>query len=188
MDFTTFDLIIMGLILFLSLKGMVNGFTKELFNFIGLVGGVAVASRINTPVGEFINTSIYPITNQPALELVGFVAALLIVWIVFSFVASIFDRFTAYEPNFFSRLLGYVMTAARYVAIFALIIVGIQKSQFLQEKMAQYYENSLLFPILSEIGTQLLNTEARATPQTQPNNKEEPVSLNFKTDANASQE
>jgi len=186
MDFTTFDLIIIGLILFLSLKGMVNGFTKELFNFIGLVGGIAVASRINMPVGEFIHANIYPINNQPALELVGFIVALLLIWIIFNFASSLFGRFNAYEPGFFSRLLGYVMTAARYVAIFALIIVGIQKSQFLQEKMAQYYENSVLFPILSEIGSQLLNTDAREA-SSQKMKKEEPVNLNFKLDDNISQ-
>ena len=166
---------------------MVNGFIKELFNFIGLVGGIAVASRINMPVGEFIHTNIYPINNQPAVELVGFIVALLLIWIAFNFVSSLFGRFNAYEPSFFSRLLGYIMTAARYAAIFALIIVGVQKSQFLQEKMAQYYENSVLFPTLSEIGSQLLNTDAREESAKNPK-KEEPVNLNFKLDANTSQE
>ncbi|MCH9740189.1 MAG: CvpA family protein [Epsilonproteobacteria bacterium] len=159
MEFTTFDLIIIGLILFLSLKGLVNGFTKELFNFIGLIGGVAVASRMNTTVGEFINSTIYPITNEPALKLTGFVAALLIVWILFSFISSILDKVSSSEAGFFSRVLGYIMTAVRYVAIFALIIVGIQKSEFLTEKLEQYYVGSQLFPTLSDIGTQLLNIE-----------------------------
>ena len=35
-DFNTVDMIIVGLVLFLSLKGLVNGFIKELFNFVGL--------------------------------------------------------------------------------------------------------------------------------------------------------
>ncbi|HIC77864.1 MAG TPA: CvpA family protein, partial [Sulfurovum sp.] len=46
-DFNTVDMIIAGLILFLSLKGLVNGFIRELFNFIGLIIGVAVATRMN---------------------------------------------------------------------------------------------------------------------------------------------
>ncbi|MBD3793222.1 MAG: CvpA family protein [Campylobacterales bacterium] len=189
MDFITFDLIIIGLILFLSLKGLVNGFTKELFNFIGLIGGIFVASRMNLPVGQFINENLYPITNEPALKLIGFVATLLIIWVIFSLIASLFNRYQAEEPNFFSRLLGYVMTSLRYVAVFALIVVGIQKSEFLTQKLQPYYQDSVLFPTLSEAGSLLLNVEAReATTAAEANQtKEKPINLNFKIDENQTQ-
>jgi membrane protein required for colicin V production len=156
MEFETFDIVVVGLILFLSLKGMVNGFTKELFNFIGLVGGIALASRANIEMGKLISDNIYHL-NEPSLKLVGFVATLLAVWLIFNIVSSILDTISSDDIGFFSRILGYGLTVARYIAIFAIIVVGIKQSEFLSQKLSKYYQNSQLFPVLNDIGTQLLN-------------------------------
>jgi len=158
MEFETFDIVIVGLILFLSLKGMINGFAKELFNLFGLVGGIALASRVNTQVGKLISDNIYHL-NEPSLKLVGFIATLLAIWLVFTMVSSILETLSSDEIGFFSRILGYLLSIAKYIAIFAIIVVGIEKSDFLSEKFSKHYENSQLFPVLSEIGNQLLNNE-----------------------------
>lgn len=159
MELQAFDIIIVGLILFLSLKGIVTGFTKELFNFIGLVGGIALASRVNIEVGEFLSQNIFPLDNEPSLKLVGFVATLLAVWLVFTVISSIFESASSEEIGFFSRTLGYLLTIARYIAIFSIIIVGIGQSDYLSEKLSKHYEKSQLFPILKNIGTELLNNQ-----------------------------
>jgi len=159
MEFESFDIIIVGLILFLSLKGIVTGFTKELFNFIGLIGGVALASRINIEVGEFLSKNIFPLDNEPSLKLVGFVATLLAVWLVFTMVSSMIDTVLSDDIGLLSRILGYLLTIARYIAIFAIIIVGVQQSDFLSKKLSAQYEKSQLLPILNDIGTQILNNQ-----------------------------
>jgi len=159
MEFESFDIIIVGLILFLSLKGIVTGFTKELFNFIGLIGGVALASRVNIEVGEFLSKNIFPLDNEPSLKLVGFVATLLAVWLVFTMVSSMIDTVLSDDIALLSRILGYLLTIARYIAIFAIIIVGVQQSDFLSKKLSGQYEKSKLLPILNNIGTQILNNQ-----------------------------
>ena len=50
-----FDLVVVALVLVLGIKGLLNGFIKEIFGIIGLIGGVIVASRYADEVGEFIS-------------------------------------------------------------------------------------------------------------------------------------
>lgn len=158
MDFNMLDIIIVGLILFLSIKGLVNGFTQELFNFIALIGGVAVAARVNTVVGEkFSDLEILPHITPEVQNFIGFLLTLLIVWAFISFIASIIGRISSDTPGFFSRLLGYIIGVARYIAIFSLIVFGITKADFLRENLSKHYENSQLFTPMSEIGAKLLD-------------------------------
>jgi membrane protein required for colicin V production len=163
-DFSMIDMIIVGLILFLSLKGIVNGFLKELFNFIGLIGGVYFASRMNDSVGEFINVNIFPVENEPALKLVGFIAVFFAIWMVANLVSSIFEKTLPIEVDFFSRILGYALTILRYVAIFALIIASLQNVEMIAEKLAKHSTDSQVIPTLHDVGVDLLNiTEVNAT-------------------------
>jgi len=159
MELTTIDFIIIGLILFLSIKGIVTGFTRELLNFIGVVGGVALASRVGQKVGNFINEEIYPIANEPTLKLTGFIITLIGVWILFSFISSIVNKVFLNNISLFNRLLGYAITVLRYVAIFSLICVGIEKSNFLSEKFSTHFNDSKIFPLFIEVGENLLNRD-----------------------------
>jgi len=155
-DFNTVDMIIAGLILFLSLKGLVNGFIKELFNFIGLIVGVAVAARMNITVGQFISENIFPIANDPALKLVGFVTVLVAIWIVSSLFSSIIEKLSSDEVGFFSRILGYILTILRYVAIFAIILVSVKNVDLISKKLETFSQDSKIITSLDEIGTKLL--------------------------------
>jgi len=177
MELTTIDFIIIGLILFLSIKGIVTGFTHEILNFIGLVGGIVLASRFNIEVGNIINNSIYPITNEPALELTGFIATLLAVWILFSFISSIVNKISSTEISLMSRLLGYSITILRYIAIFSLIFVGIEKSEFLSKNLSKHYNNSKIFPIFIEVGDDLLNRDYNISKESNSTIKSKDINL-----------
>ncbi len=156
-DFNTVDMIIAGLILFLSLKGLVNGFTKELFNFIGLIVGIAVAARMNITVGQFISENIFPIENDPALKMVGFVTVLIAIWVISTLFSSIIDSVSSDEVGFFSRILGYILTIVRYVAIFAIILVSVKDVELISKKLDTYSQESKIITSLNEIGNKLLN-------------------------------
>jgi membrane protein required for colicin V production len=160
-DFSMVDMIVVGLILFLSLKGIINGFSKELFNFIGLIGGVYFASRMNVPIGEFISRDIFPIENEPALKLVGFIAVFLIIWLASNIVSSIFENTLPDEVDFLSRILGYALTIIRYIAIFAIIIASSQNVEMIAEKLSKQSANSQVLPKLNEIGSDILNMRER---------------------------
>ena len=176
MDLTNFDLILLGLIFFLSIKGIVNGFSKELLNFIGLIGGVAVASRFNMLVGQYISDNMYVITKEPAIKLVGFIAILFAVWFLFIIMSSIVDKFSEDGTEFISALLGYILSVARYIALFAIVLV-IAQNEYLEKKLSKYTKGSIAYPHFVEIGSYLLNIDKRVADNNTTNSSESNISL-----------
>ncbi len=165
MELTAIDFIVIGLILFLGLKGFVTGFTHELFNFIGIIGGFALATRVDDKVGNFINDNIYPLTSEPTIKLVGVAITLLGVWILFSIISSMFKNIDS-DISLFSRILGYIVSVAKYSAILGLIFVAINRSDFLSEKLLKNSQNSKTLPILLDIGEKLLNSDINISKKT----------------------
>ena len=166
------DMIIVGLILFLAIKGMVNGFTQELFNFIALIGGVAVAARVHTIAGEkFSELNILPNITTEVQNFIGFLTTFIIIWAIISFISSIITRISSDTPGFMSRFIGYIIGTIRYVAIFSLIIFGISKADFLRENLAKHYANSQLFVPMSKIGANLLNLDSNQTKEQNTTNE-----------------
>jgi membrane protein required for colicin V production len=177
MELHIVDMIIVGLILFLAIRGLVNGFSKELFNFLALIGGIAVAARSHSVVGEFITQqNLLPNLSADFQKLVGFAVVLILILILFKIISSVQSHVQSEAPQFFSRLLGYLISVARYIAIFSLIIFGINNADFLREKLAKHYEGNHLFSPMVSIGAKLLNanqgeTENRKDDATQENNE-----------------
>jgi len=158
MGFHLVDVIIVGLVLFLAIRGLVNGFSKELFNFLALIGGIAVAARTHTVVGKFISEqNILPDLSPDFQKLIGFATVLILILIIFNIISSLRSNFRAEHPGFLSRLLGYIISVARYIFIFSLIVFGINNADFLREKLAKHYEGSKLFTPMVQLGGKLLN-------------------------------
>ncbi|RUM69225.1 MAG: hypothetical protein DSZ07_05045 [Sulfurovum sp.] len=158
MDLQIIDMVIIGIILFLAIKGLVNGFSTELFNFLGLIGGIAVAGRTNEMVGDLIvKQNILPETLLQYQKVIGFIAVFIIIWVLFNIIASLFSTINSDEIGIISRIFGYFIGVARYAFIFSLIIFGFNNSDFIKEKFSKYTENSQVFTPLSKIGEKLLN-------------------------------
>ena len=188
------DMIIVGLVLFLAIKGLVNGFTQEFFNFVALIGGVAIAARIHTIAGEKIaELNIFPHITTEVQNFIGFLTTLIIIWSVISFIASIIGKLSSKGPGFVSRFVGYIVGIVRYIAIFSLIIFGISKADFLRENLSKYYEKSQLFVPMSEMGAKLLNlggnqTEVKDTNTTNDTNNSIETNGTASEDQNISDE
>ena len=164
MDFHIVDMVIVGLVLFLAIKGLVNGFSKELFNFLGLIGGITVAARTHEIVGDLITKqNILPEVAVNYQKIIGFIAVFLALWILFNLIASIVEKFSSNEIGIFSRILGYIIGVVRYGFIFALIIFGLNNAEFLKEKLQKHYEGSKLFNPMVKIGQKLLNRDLNQT-------------------------
>jgi len=164
MDFHIVDMVIVGLILFLAIKGLVNGFSKELFNFLGLIGGIAVAARIHEIIGNLIaEQNLLPNVATNYQKVIGFIAVFIAIWIIFNLISSVVEKFSSNETGIISRILGYIIGIARYGFIFALIIFGLNNTSFLKEKFAKHYEESQLFNPMAKIGEKLLNREGNQT-------------------------
>lgn len=164
MDFQIIDMIIIGLVLFLAIKGFVNGFSKELFNFLGIIGGIAVASRTNETVGALIaEQNILPQSVLEFQNIIGAVVVFVAMWIVLNIISSLISNLSSATPGIISRFIGYLIAIARYGFIFSLILFGFNNADFLKEKFSKYTEKSQLFKPMVQIGEQLLNKEGNQT-------------------------
>ncbi len=167
MDFMGFhivDIVIVSLAAFLAIKGLVNGFTKELLSFITIVGGITLAAKFNTTVVELINKEeIVPTISDSYSKIIGFVIILVAVWLIIGVISSIIEKFTSNETGIFSRLFGYIISFARYIFIFSLIIFGVNQSDFFKDDASKLKKETKLFSPMSKIGASLLNIDINKT-------------------------
>ena len=164
MGFHVVDIVIVSLILFLAIKGLVNGFSKELLNFLVIVGGITLASRFNTTVVELINAqNVLPTISQDYAKIIGFILIVLVIWLLLGVVSSIVNKLTSKTTGVISRLLGYILSAARYVVIFSLIIFGVNQSDFFKNEATKLTNDTKLFVPMTELGAGILNIDLNTT-------------------------
>jgi membrane protein required for colicin V production len=157
MDFQMIDMIVVGLILFLAIKGLVNGFGKELFNLLGLIGGIFVAARMSDKVGALVlEQKILPEIATDYQKIIGFLALFFAIWTVVSLVSSVVSKFGLEEPSIISRIFGYILGAVRYAFVFSLILYGFNNADFLKEKFSKYTQGSQVFDPMVTVGAKLL--------------------------------
>ncbi len=161
-DFNYFDATITAIIVILGIKGMINGFAREFFGLLGLVGGVYIASRNTDVAATFIDKNLYHLENSAALQLLGFVAVLAIVWIAAVVVGSLFSSLTEVSGlGPINRLLGFVVGGGKYFLIFALIVTALSHIALVKDNLGKYVNNSLLYPYLKEAGSYLINIDTK---------------------------
>jgi len=157
-DLNTFDIIILILILLMSIKGFINGFLRELFGFIGLIGGIFVASRTAEPIAKYIDTNILHLDNFSALKLIGFLAVLASVWMIISFIGNLIVGISKKQPhNILNSFLGFLTAGIKYFLIFSLIISAIFRTPLIKDNVAGKISGSKLYPTLNTVGSNLIN-------------------------------
>ena len=158
------DAVIVTLVLFLAIKGLMNGFSKELLNFISIIGGVALAARFNTTIIELVNEQqILPTISNEYTKIIGFILIILLVWLIISVISTIVNRLTKEKVGILSRIVGYILSATRYFIIFSLIIFGITQSDFFKNQASKLKADSQLFQPMSQVGATILDIDVNST-------------------------
>lgn len=159
-DFNYFDVTILAIILILGIKGFMQGFIKEFFGLLGLVGGVYFASRFADRAGEFIDINLIHLENQSILKLIGFLTILLVIWLGATLIGAIFSKLTSVSGlSFVNRLLGLVIGGGKYFLIFALIVTALSHVKLVQDNLGKYTKDSVLYPYLKKTGAYLINMD-----------------------------
>jgi len=163
LNYNYFDIIITAIVVILGIKGMINGFVKEFFGLLGLVGGVYIASRSADTAAAFIDKNFYHLDNQAALQLIGFVVILVIVWAAALAVGSLFSSLTqASGLGPINRLFGFIVGGGKYFLIFALIVTALSNVTLVKDNLEKYVNNSVLYPYLKQAGSYLINIDPGA--------------------------
>jgi membrane protein required for colicin V production len=159
-SFTSIDLVILGFILFLGLKGFFNGFIKEVFGIIGLVGGVFLGTRVGKDAGVYINDNWLHLNNESVLAITGFLATLIGFWlamtIIGKIVSAIFDKAGL---GTFDQLAGFVFASLKVAAILSIIFYTLLQFKVVKDNSTEYVENSKLIPELVEYGSYIVKAD-----------------------------
>lgn len=153
------DIIVVSLIIILGLKGLFRGFIKELFGLVGIVGGVFVASRMAKDSGYFINDFI-PMSNENTILLVGFVAALIVFWILAYLLGIVLQKiFDASGLGAFDRILGFLFGAGKIFLLFSIIAYAVSQVKVINDNLAPKVANSFIFPLLKDTGAYIIKLD-----------------------------
>ena len=153
MEVNYFDIIISVIVLFLGLKGIINGFFKELFGLIGIVGGIFLASRIGDIVGEKLSDLIFKFENSAAIGFTGFLVTLLIFWLFMILVGFVFKKLSSISGlGILDKILGFIFSAGKFFLIAAVIAYATYNIKAMRGSIDSISKNSFIFPILVETG------------------------------------
>ena len=153
MELNYFDLVVGGIVLLLGLKGILNGFFKEVFGLVGIIGGVFVASRFANEAGTYISNMVFHFDNQSAINFTGFLVVLAGFWAVMVVVGALFKKLvSASGLGIFDKILGFVFGASKFFLIGSIIVYAIYNMKTLRENLKKPMEGSILFPVMVETG------------------------------------
>jgi len=153
MEFNYFDLIASIIILFLGLKGIINGFFKEVFGLIGIVGGIFIASRMGDIVGHYISDAIFKFENSAAINFTGFLVTLAVFWLFMVFVGFVFKKLSSMSGlGPVDKIFGFIFGASKFFLIAAVIAHAAYNINAVKKTIDSKMQNSVLFPILVETG------------------------------------
>jgi membrane protein required for colicin V production len=160
MEFNYFDLVVSIVILLLGLKGIINGFFKEIFGLIGIIGGIFIASRVGDAVGEYLSDLIFKFDNTSAISFTGFLATLAIFWLLMIIAGMLFKKLSALSGlGPVDKLLGFLFGASKFFLIAAVIAHAVYNIKAVRNSVDDFMSTSVVFPILVETGSIIMKLD-----------------------------
>ncbi len=160
MGFSYFDIIVSIIVLFLGLKGIINGFFKELFGLLGIVGGIFIASRVGDDVGQLISDSVFKFENSAAIGFTGFLVTLALFWLLMVVIGLIFKKLSSISGlGIFDKILGFIFSAGKFFLIAAVISYAAYNIKAMRANIDSMMQNSFVFPVLVEIGSVIMKLD-----------------------------
>ncbi len=160
MELNYFDLVVGVIILLLGLKGIINGFFKELFGLIGIIGGIFVASRLGDSVGSLVSDTIFKFESGAAVSFVGFIATLIMFWaamIVLGIVLTKMSKASGLGPV--DKVFGFIVGSGKFFLIGAVIVYAVYNIKAVRVNLEPVMQNSFLFPIMVEVGSVVMHID-----------------------------
>jgi len=160
MAFSYFDIVVSIIILFLGLKGIINGFFKELFGLIGIIGGIFIASRVGESVGQLISDSIFKLQSNAAVSFTGFLVTLALFWLFMVGIGSIFKKLSSVSGlGIFDKTLGFIFSASKFFLIASVIAYAAYNVKAVKTNIDQMMKNSIVFPMLVKVGSVIMKLD-----------------------------
>jgi membrane protein required for colicin V production len=160
MDLNYFDVAVGSVVLLLGLKGLLNGFSKEVFGLAGIVGGVFVASHIGGIIGKFLSDALFHFESATAINLVGFIFALGIFWLLMVALGTGFKKLTALSGlGPLDRVLGFVIGSSKFFFIISIIVYALFSVTAIRENFEYKMADSFFYKPMFATGNFILHIE-----------------------------
>lgn len=160
MEFNYFDIIVGAIILLLGLKGILNGFFKEVFALIGIIGGIFVASRAGDEVGHYLSNMIFKFSNESAIDFTGFLVTLAAFWALMILIGFTFKKLSSLSGlGPIDRILGFVVGASKFFLIASVITYAVYNIKAIRTTLDSSLKTSVLFPVLLETGKYIMKID-----------------------------
>ena len=158
MGLNIFDLVVIALILLLSLKGLVNGFAKEFFSAVGLIGGIFVATYLHNDVAKYLHENFLDFINIKVLSLISLVVIFFLFWYIISSIGKAISSLNSSGYiSTTSRLGGMLVNIIKLFFVFSLIVYAFVKQPQVKRDFKNIIETSKLLPLLQKTGAAILN-------------------------------
>jgi membrane protein required for colicin V production len=193
-----FDIVIGVIVLLLGLKGILNGFFREMFGLIGIVGGVFIASRFGTSIGQTLSDLLFHFQNKAAVNFTGFVVTLGLFWLIMVGIGFAFRQLSNISGlGPVDKVMGFVVGAGKFFLIISVVAYAFYNIKIVRTNMLATMDKSFLFPILVATGGYIMKMDTGTvqkdinatveTKQTEVENKME-TSIKEKVKTSISQE
>jgi membrane protein required for colicin V production len=158
MHFNIFDVIVILITLILAVKGFMNGIIKELAGLIGIVLGVYLGGLYYSEAGAYINSSIFKIPNESAINAVGFIAVFMLVWLFVLLVGLLLSKILKIaQLGIVDRIGGVFFSAGKFFILVCVIVTMLMQINLFKEYFSKYEKTSFVFPVMLKIGDKLIN-------------------------------
>jgi membrane protein required for colicin V production len=159
-NFSMFDIISLALVLILGIKGIINGFVKEVFGLLGIIGGIYFASRYAPVAGQMINDHLFVFGNQASLYLFGFIAVLIVVWITCIFLGYLIAQALSLSGlSMIDKLAGFAVGSMKIFLVFSVLAITLSNIEFVKSKMEPYVAHSIMFPLFLQMGNYIVKLD-----------------------------
>jgi membrane protein required for colicin V production len=160
MEFNYFDLIATIIILLLGLKGIINGFFKEAFGLIGIIGGIFIASRVGNEVGQYLSDLVFKFENSAAVNFTGFLVTLAAFWFLMLISGALFKKLSSLSGlSPIDKLLGFILGSSKFFLIAAVIAHAAYNIKAIKSTLDPIMQKSVLFPIFVETGAFIMKID-----------------------------
>lgn len=160
MDLNYFDVAVGSIVLLLGLKGLLNGFSKEVFGLAGIVGGVFVASHLGGIIGKFLSDALFHFESATAINLVGFIFALGIFWLLMVALGTGFKKLTTLSGlGPLDRVLGFIIGSSKFFFIISIIVYALFSVTAIRENFEDKMADSFFYKPMFATGDFILHIE-----------------------------
>lgn len=148
-----FDLGAAIIILLLGLKGLINGFFKELFGTLGIIGGIYVGSSYANEAGSFLSDKLFHFDNSAVITFTGFLVTLAIFWIAMTLIGGFFAKLTSMTGlGVADKIMGFLLATTKIFLILSVTVYALSNIKIIQSSVESIMNNSVIYPILRKTG------------------------------------